>query len=231
MGQREARGGRCAAPEHVSALDQAGHLLAFGLFGEGAGLAVVVVAHGLQPHLVGHPQLGQHRGRAGGVVFHGGNLAGGQGLGLLCELVLQLGHGNVHGQARSAQAAHLGGRPPQHFAGHHHADAADQHGVGAAVHAGFLGRQENQGQQSGVWRLLAAAGQVFVQGLQALPKIHRLGRPQYLRHAQLQLDQSSGPRSSRLRAGAGAGAGALIFTDASSPSEVSAISICCKRPT
>ena len=44
-------------------------------------------------------------------------------------------------------------------------------------------------------------------------------------------DQSRGPRSSRLRAGAGAGAGALIFTDASSPSEVSAISICCKRPT
>ena len=45
---------RCAR-KHVSALDQAGHLLAFGLFGEGAGLAVVVVAHGLQPHLVGHP--------------------------------------------------------------------------------------------------------------------------------------------------------------------------------
>ena len=39
------------------------------------------------------------------------------------------------------------------------------------------------------------------------------------------------PQQRLQRAGAGAGAGALIFTDASSPSEVSAISICCKRPT
>ena len=164
----------------------------------GPGGAVVVAAHRLQPHRVGHAERAQQRLGALRVALDRRNLLGGERMGLLGQLVLQLGHGYVHGERRVAQLLHAGGGPAQHLARHHHTHTAHQHRMRGAVHARFLRRQVNQAQQRRVGRLLAVAGQLVVQRLEAPAKISGRRCTQQLRGTQLQF----GPVRQRLASAA-----------------------------
>ena len=175
-GRRDRHGGArnpgCQArSKNVSALHQAGHLLGLAFAGQRAGGAVVVHAHGVQPQRVAHAQRLQQGHGAVGVVFHGGNLSGREGVFLHGQLVLQLGHGAVHAQGGAADAQHPVFGPAQRGAGHHHAHAGHQHAVGGAVHVRLLPRDADQCQQRGIGRLQALLGQFAVQFQKAVGKL------------------------------------------------------------
>jgi hypothetical protein len=86
-----------------------------------------------------------------------------QGQGLLGQLVLQLGHADVHGQRGQAQAVDLQVGPGQHAARGQHAHHRHQHRVGGAVHAGLAGRQVHQRKQGGIGLALGQQGEVGMQ--------------------------------------------------------------------
>jgi len=110
-----------------------------------------------------------------------------QRCGLLRQVILQLGHADVHAQRGAPQRQHTVVRPAQGFAGGRHADHRRQHGMRGAVVARFLGRHLHQGQQGAVRGFEQVLVQCAEQVFKALGKVAGLGVAQQLCQAQLPL--------------------------------------------
>ena len=112
----------------------------------------MVQLHGVQPHRIGHPRSLEQSHRTCGVVGHRLFLLGLERRNLRGQLVLQVGHANVHGQSGQSNLAQLFFGPVQHLAGGQHTHHTHQHGMGGAVELDFAGREVKQGKQAAVGR-------------------------------------------------------------------------------
>ena len=119
------------------------------------------------------------------MVVNGLGLFGAQGGALQGQIVLQLGHGNVHAERCFAQGLHLGLGPGERFTRHQHGDDGHQHAVGGAVKAHLFGRELHQGQQGRVGIVGAVIGQGRKHAVKARQKGFWIGVAHQLRPVQL----------------------------------------------